>query len=102
MSLLSKIILEESQRNSLMQQEYMSKIVQLPKGTIVRKKVGNHEYYYLKYRNGKKTVTDYIGRDQKKVDEVMTQIDKRKHYENMLSELKEESKLIDKIIGGGL
>lgn len=85
-----------------MQQEYMSKIVQLPKGTIVRKKVGNHEYYYLKYRNGKKTVTDYIGRDQKKVDEVMTQIDKRKHYENMLSELKEESKLIDKIIGGGL
>lgn len=72
------------------------------KGTIVRKKVGNHEYYYLKYRNGKKTVTDYIGRDQNKVDEIRTQVEKRKHFEKMLAELKEENKLIGNIIGGGL
>lgn len=82
-----------------MQREYQNKIDQLPKGTIVRKKVGNHEYYYLKYRNGKKTVTDYIGRDLKKVDEVRTQVEKRKHFEKMLSELREENKLIDKLMG---
>ena len=102
LSLLREMILEESQRNLLMQREYQDKIDQLPKGTIVRKKVGNHEYYYLKYRNGKKTVTDYIGRDLKKVDEVKTQVEKRKHFEKMLAELKEENKLIDKLMGGEL
>ena len=68
LSFLSEMILVESQRNFLMQQEYQNKINQLPKGTIVKKKIGNHEYYYHKYRNGKRTVTDYIGRDQKKVE----------------------------------
>lgn len=56
----------------------------------------------MKYRNGKKTVTDYIGRDQNKVDEVRTQVEKRKHFEKMLAGLKEENKLIDKLIGGRL
>ncbi|HBN82284.1 MAG TPA: hypothetical protein DDZ89_00395 [Clostridiales bacterium] len=102
MSLLSDMILEESQRNLLMQRDYQNKIEQLPKGTIVRKKVGNHEYYYLKYRNGKKTVTDYIGCDRNKVDDIRTQVEKRKHFEKMLAELEEENKLIDKLIGVGL
>ena len=102
LSLLSDMILEESQRNLLMQRDYQNKIEQLPKGTIVRKKVGNHEYYYLKYRNGKKTVTDYIGCDRNKVDDIRTQVEKRKHFEKMLAELEEENKLIDKLIGVGL
>ncbi|MFA9560431.1 hypothetical protein ACERII_24325 [Evansella sp. AB-rgal1] len=63
MSLMLDMIEEEARRNQLMQQEYMNRINHLPKGSLVIKKVGNHEYYYLKYREGKKTLTDYIGRD---------------------------------------
>jgi len=85
-----------------MQQEYETKIEQLPKGKMITKKIGNHEYYYLKYRDGKKTVTDYIGRDKKKIEEVMNQIKKRKHFEKMLLELKEENKLIYRVAGGNL
>lgn len=96
------MILEENQRNLLMQQEYETKIGQLPKGKMIVKKVGNHEYHYLKYRDGKKTVTDYIGRDKKKIEEVMNLIKKRKHFEKMLLELKEENKLIDRVTGGNL
>lgn len=102
MSLLLDMILEESKRNLLMQQQYETKINQLPKGTIVTKKVGNHEYHYLKYRDGKKTVTDYIGRDEKKIEEIKSQIKKRKHFERMLTELKKENKLIQKVTGGCL
>lgn len=102
MSLFMDMILEESQRNLLMQQQYEDKINKLPKGTIVTKKVGNHEYHYLKYRDGKKTVTDYIGRDKKKIEEIKSQIKKRKHFESMLLELKKENKLIQKVTGGSL
>ena len=85
-----------------MQQQYEININQLPKGTVVTKKVGNHEYHYLKYRDGKKTVTDYIGRDEKKIEEIKSQIKKRRHFERMLGELKKENKLIQKVIGGSL
>jgi len=100
LSLLINMILEESQRNHLMQQQYEDKINQLPKGTIVPKKIGNYEYYYLKYRHGGKTVTDYIGRDEKKIEKIQNQINKRKHFKSMLLELKKENKLIHKVAGG--
>lgn len=101
-SLFFKIIQEESQRNLLMQKQYETKINQLPKGKVISKQAGNYEYYYLKYRDGKKTITDYIGRDEKKIEDIKNQIDKRKHFERMLAELKEESKLIQKVIGGDI
>lgn len=85
-----------------MQEEYEYKIEDLPKGTVISKKVGNNEYFYLKYRNGKKTVTDYIGRDISKVEDIVKQINKRRHFEKMLLELKKESKVIDKLAGGNL
>lgn len=102
MSLFIDIILEESKRNLLMQQQYEIKINQLSKGSIFIKKVGNHDYHYLKYRDGNKTVTDYIGRDSNKIENIKGQIKKRKHFEKMLYELKEENKLIQKVTGGCL
>jgi hypothetical protein len=71
-----RMILEESQRNYLMQQQYENEIKLLPKGTVILKKVGNHEYHYLKYREGKKTITDYIGKDKAKIKNVRSKLDK--------------------------
>ena len=48
------------------------------------------------------TITDYIGGDISKVEEVLSQIKKRKHFEKMLLELKKESKVKDKLTGGDL
>jgi len=93
------MIEEEARRIQLMQQEYMNRINDLPKGSLVIKKVGNHEYYYLKYREGKKTLTD-IGRDVEKVEEVRNQLDKRKHFERMLRDFIKEYKIIMKATGG--
>jgi hypothetical protein len=36
---------------------YESELVALPKGSLVCKKVKNHEYIYLQFRKGKKTVS---------------------------------------------
>jgi len=59
-----------------MQQQYENEIKLLPKGTVILKKVGNHEYHYLKYREGKKTITDYIGKDKAKIKNVRSKLDK--------------------------
>ena len=45
---------------------------------------------YEQYRNGKKTVSEYIGRQSDKVEELQKQIDRRKHIQAMLKALHEE------------
>ena len=44
----------------------------------------------MQYRNGKKTVSEYIGRKCDKVEELQKQIDRRKHIQIMLKALHEE------------
>ena len=98
--LIKSVILEEQKRNVEMILTYEKEIESLPRGNLSIKKVGNNEYYYLKYRNSKKIVTDYIGKRIEKIAQIEEQIKRRKHYENMLSTLIKEQKIISKILEG--
>ena len=98
MNLLVSLIEKEKPRNEYMRQYYENEIASLPKGSIVKKKVGNNEYYYLKYRDGSKTITDYLGKDLVKIESVRSQIERRKHFEYMLIELNKEHNLIKKML----
>ena len=98
--LIKSIVLEEKKRNTEMIASYEKALESLPKGNLSVKKVGNNEYYYLKYRNDKKVMTDYIGKAAGKIKYIEEQIKRRKHYEAMLAELSKEKKVISKILGG--
>ena len=98
--LIKSVVLKEQKRNVEMIANYERELGGLPKGNLTIKKVGNHEYYYLKYRNEKKIVTDYIGKDKEKIEMITEQIKKRKHFENMLSVLQNEQRIISKILEG--
>ena len=92
------MILEEQKRNDEMIAVYEKELDVLPRGSLILKKVGNNEYYYLKYRNDKKIITDYIGKATEKAEQIAEQIKKRKHYESMRSALLKEKKVISKIL----
>jgi len=98
--LIKSVVLEEQKRNAEMIAAYEKELGSLPKGNLSVKKVGNNEYHYLKYRNDKKIVTDYIGKAAEKIKHIDEQIKRRKHYEIMLSELSKEKKVISKILEG--
>ena len=98
MSVIKGVLLEEKERNLRMQNLYLQEISMLPKGTIVNKSKKSGDYYYLSYRSGKQVVSDYLGKDIKKVQEVQQNIDKRKHLEGLVKNLKSELKLISKVV----
>ena len=98
--LIKSVVLEEQKRNEEMILAYEKGLKILPRGNLSIKKIGNNEYYYLKYRSDKKIVTDYIGKDKEKISEIQEQIKRRKHYENLLTALIKEQKIISKILGG--
>lgn len=95
--IINSVIKQEAIRNENMVIQYEKLISELPKGSLICRR---NEYYYLKYRKNGKVCEDYIGKDKEKISELKEQIDKRRHYEKMLSSLKKEKKMIDKILEG--
>lgn len=79
---------------------YSKQLDELPKGSIVEKKVGQNIYYYLKYRDGKKIISAYLGKDETAVAQTRTLLNKRRHAEAMMKSLREEQALAVKVLEG--
>ena len=95
--LINTVIKNEAIRNKQMIEEYEKLIQNLPKGSLICRK---KEYYYLKYRKDGKVCDDYIGKDPKVIAKVKEQLEQRKHYEQMLLELRKEQTTINKLLEG--
>ncbi len=97
MSIATQIIEKELERNERMIKEYENELLKLPKGKLTIKNINSHSYYYLKYRTGEKVITKYVGKDNCDVSELNDRLDKRKHIEEMLKQLKSERKELEKL-----
>ena len=100
MNLILSTILEEKQRIEYMLQKYTASLAELPKGSISEKTVNEKTYYYLKYRDGKKVISRYVGRQE--IESLRQQIDRRKHIEKMIKSLQEEKALADWFLEGNI
>lgn len=96
MGLLTSTVSREIGRIEYMINKYEQIRSALPKGTICEKHIGNKDYYYLKYRDGDRVVSDYIHKeDLKNLTEL---VEHRKHVELMIRSLKNELKTAGIII----
>lgn len=100
MNLIISTVMQEKQRIDYMLAKYQEALAELPKGTISEKQVKDNTYYYLKYRDGKKIISKYIGK--KEIEELKQQIDRHRHIEAMIKSLLEEQKLAAKVLEGNL
>lgn len=97
MTIATQIIEKELERNERMIKEYENELLELPKGRLTIKNINSHSYYYLKYRSGEKVITKYVGKDNCDISELNDQLDKRKHIEEILKQLKLERKELKKL-----
>ena len=100
MNLILHTVIQEKQRIEYMLQRYQRELDDLPKSTISEKIVGGKVYYYLKYRNGKKVVSQYVSR--KEIETVRALVEKRRHIEAMVKSLNEEKAIADKVLEGAI
>lgn len=95
--IIDSVIKNEALRNEKMIKQYEELLATLPKGSLICRKNG---YYYLKYRKDGKVCDEYIGKDAKTIAQMKENLDQRKHCKEMLSALKQEQKVIHKMLGG--
>ena len=89
-------IAQEKKRIEYMLAKYQEEYDHLPKGSLSEKKTGDKVYYYLKYRDGKKVVSEYISKSR--IDEIRAQLEKRKHIEAMIKSLLEELAIANRVL----
>lgn len=96
---LSAILVEESERLKDLGVLYRKKLENLPKGYISIKKISDHEYAYLAFREKKRIRSKYIGKPSSpEVDEIKKQIENRKEIESKIKVVKERQKELQRIL----
>ena len=97
-----KGLLKEELSNSLrMKKGYERELAKLPKGSLVKKKIKGHDYYYLLVRNGSKVKFIYKGKvsgvELKKYQEAKRY---RAKYRKLLSQTKKQIRFLKSSLRG--
>ena len=93
--LVRSVFEDEFERNKRLISRYEKEIERLPKGTVFKRKIGNQEYYYLNYRDGKKVVSKFLGNVvDYNIEELKENLNKRKDLSKVIKKLKLERKEI--------
>ena len=96
---IQAVLEDELDRNQRLILRYEKEIENLPKGSIFHRKIGNQEYLYLNYRDGKKVISKFLGKpDSFNSEELVFQLNKRKEYVQLVKKLKIEQAELKKAL----
>lgn len=90
MSVIQSVIAEEYERNQRMQKAYQEELLNFPRGSISKKSIKNHDYYYWVYRENGKVINKYISPKKNDIEFLIKQIAKRQHIQQLIVKLKKE------------
>lgn len=99
MNLILETIAKEKNRIEYQLEKYRKMMAELPKGTLSGSKRRGQTYYYLKYREGGKVVSKYVGTN---AAELKNQIERRQHAKAMIKSLEAELKIANKALEGNV
>ena len=95
---LENILKEQIERNEKNIAFYKAKQSKLPRGSLHEKIINDRKYYYLKFRDDTgHRIDQYVKADE--VENIKSQIQKRKEIEKIIRELKSDIKLAKKVLG---
>ncbi len=97
-----KGVLKEELENSLhMKESYEKALAQLPKGSLVKKCIKGHDYYYLQVRDKEKV--NFIYKGKISGEEILKYGEAKKYrakYRKLLSQVKKQIKFLRRSLRG--
>lgn len=98
-----KGVLKEELENSLhMEKDYKRELEKLPKGSLIKKRIYGHEYYYLLSRECGKVIFRYKGKSvsEDEIEKYKKAKEYRAKYRKLLSQVKKQIKFLRKSLRG--
>lgn len=95
--LIRFVFLDELERHKRMIARYENELENLPKGSVFKRKIGNQEYLYLNYREGKKVCSKFLGKpDSFDLQDLQKKLNRRKEIASLLKKMNKELKELEK------
>lgn len=100
MDVIRGVLREELENSLRMQEKYREALIQMPRGSLIKKKRKENDYFYLAYRESPKKVKfSYLGKlSAKQIQEYQEKIEKRKRYNKLLRDLREQISYLQKVL----
>jgi hypothetical protein len=99
---VTKEVLREELENSLrMKNDYEKNLAKLPKGSLTKKIIKGHEYYYLQLREEGKVKFIYKGKvSEQEIKKYQEAKKYRANYRKLLSQVKKQIKFLRSTLRG--
>lgn len=98
-NIIRDTLVEELERNERSQVLYEREISALPRGSVSVRMRRGRPYCYLKFRDGDKVVTKYVGPEDKVGDDLRCSVERRRSLQDVLRRLKRERAFIERALG---
>lgn len=101
MKVIKSVLKEELANSLVMKKSYERELAKLPRGSLVKKKIKGHEYYYLQVREKGKVRFIYKGKlSGEEIEKYREARKYRAEYRRLLSELKKQIKFLRTALRG--
>jgi hypothetical protein len=101
MRVLKGVLKEELDNSLLIKGDYEKELAKLPKGSLVKKKIKGHEYYYLVVRESGKIRFEYRGKVSKEeIKKYKEAKEYRAKYRHLLSMVKKQIRFLRSALRG--
>jgi len=101
MGIIKGVLKEELDNSIRMKKDYERELSKLPKGSLVKKRIKGHEYYYLITREGGKVKFIYKGKvSEEEVKRYREAKKYRAKYRKLLSQVKKQIKFLRSTLRG--
>ena len=95
------VLKEELSNSSRMKKGYERELAKLPKGSLIKKKIKGHDYYYLVVRKNDKVMFAYKGKiAQGEIDKYKGIKQNRARYRKLLSQVNRQIRFLRKSLRG--
>ena len=104
MGVIKGVLKEELQNSIRMEKDYKRELAKLPKGSLLKKNIKGHEYYYLLLRDKGKVRFIYKGKADKMTKKELEKYKEAKtlraKYRKLLSKVKKQIKFLRSSLRG--
>ena len=101
MGVIKGVLKEELENSIRMKSDYERELAKLPKGSLIKKKVKGHEYYYLLLRENGKVRFIYKGKvSDEEIKKYKEAKEYRAKYRKLLSQVKKQIRFLRSTLRG--
>lgn len=101
MGVIKGVLKEELENSIRMKSDYERELAKLPKGSLIKKKVKGHEYYYILLRDMGKVKFVYKGKvSDEEIKKYKEAKEYRAKYRKLLSQVKKQIRFLRSVLRG--